>query len=217
MPNKHNDPYSDWPPVKQDNGKNWSEAKLTILRILWPMEWVHRDAIFSAVSQTYYDRRIRELRESGWQVETHSSGQMYRLISHEKLPGQSRQYPSAKQKRVIRERDQNTCQICGQKDKNLQFDHKIPFERNGPTDIINLQILCRTCNVEKRGACKNCTLESCENCPFAFPELYADKLTLFLDKTIADQISKASSTRGVSRAHIAIEIITKYFSSPEKH
>ena len=63
-----------WPPVKRDDGKNWSQAQLTILKLLWSLEWVEGKTIFDHVKQTYYDRRIRELRESGWQIETHSSG-----------------------------------------------------------------------------------------------------------------------------------------------
>jgi hypothetical protein len=86
------DPFNDWPPAKQDDGKEWSQAKLTILRLLWPGLWVEGAAIFEAVQQTYYDRRIRELRESGWQIET--QGKKYRLLSHEKSPGKESQYPS---------------------------------------------------------------------------------------------------------------------------
>lgn len=75
------------------------------------MEWVDRMTIFEAVQQTYYDRRIRELRESGWQIETHPSKKKYRLISREKLVGNKRTYPSRRQKSVVSERDNHTCQI----------------------------------------------------------------------------------------------------------
>ena len=68
------EPFDDWPPAKQDNGRNWSQAKLTILRLLWPGDWVEGAKMYEATQQTYYDRRIRELRESGWQIETRSSG-----------------------------------------------------------------------------------------------------------------------------------------------
>ena len=80
------DPYEDWPPQKQDSGKDWSEVKTKILYLLWPGAWVTGQEIFKVVNQTYYDRRIRELREAGWEIETHSSGQKYRLLSHHKLP-----------------------------------------------------------------------------------------------------------------------------------
>lgn len=114
------------------------------------MEWVEGSKIYDAVQQTYYDRRIRELRESGWQIETHPSGKMYRLRSHKKLPGNVRRYPTAKQKREVWERDEGTCQICRLPDDHMQYDHKVPLERHGPTEVDNLQLVCRSCNVEKR-------------------------------------------------------------------
>lgn len=55
----------DWPPTPPDKGGNWSKAKLTILKLLWTLDWVSGASIFNEVKQTYYDRRIRELRESG--------------------------------------------------------------------------------------------------------------------------------------------------------
>ena len=143
------DTFEDWPPIKRDDGKDWSAAQLTILKLLWNMEWIDRTTIFEAVQQTYYDRRIRELRESGWQIETHSSKTKYRLISHEKLVGNKRTYPSQKQKQMVSDQDNHTCQICKTSDENLQFDHKIPHERGGQTEVENLQLLCSPCNVEK--------------------------------------------------------------------
>ena len=217
MTNSQEAPLKNWPPVRRGNGKNWSQAKLTILKLLWPLKWVSGKEIFRVINQTYYDRRILELRESGWQIETHSSGQMYRLLSHDKLPGQERQYPNAELKRLVQNRDQNTCMICGQQDANIQYDHKIPFERNGPTTIENLQLLCRACNVEKRGACKHCALVSCEGCPYAYPDLFADKLIVFLDKTTTENLLNKSNQNGVSKSHIASEIISSYFSTPENN
>jgi len=205
-------PFDDWPPVKQDNGKDWSKAKLTILRLLWPMEWVEGSEIFKAVQQTYYDRRIRELRESGWDIETHSSGKMYRLVSHKKEPGQERQYPSAQQKRDIRQRDKDLCQICGLSDDNMQIDHKVPLERNGPTEEDNLQLLCRTCNIEKRGVCKRCTLKTCDGCPYAYPELFASRIVVFLDTDISQNLKEDSETRGVSESFIVSEILLRHYT-----
>jgi hypothetical protein len=59
-------PYYETPPVDEYRG-----AKLTILTMLWDGKWVQTDEIFAATRQTYYDRRIRELRdEDGWAIET---------------------------------------------------------------------------------------------------------------------------------------------------
>ena len=106
--------------------KKLSKAKQIILDMLWNMESVEGADIFKAVQQTYYDRRIRELRESGWQIQT--LGTKYRLVSHEKLAGNERKYPSAEQKRQVLERDKGICQICGVQDEHIQFDHKVPQE-----------------------------------------------------------------------------------------
>ena len=70
----------------------YGEAKLTILQMLWDGEWVLGDDILVAVKQSYYDRRIRELRdEDGWDIETgwleNAEGKRrpaYRLNSHER-------------------------------------------------------------------------------------------------------------------------------------
>lgn len=96
-----------------------SEAKRKILEILWSMEWVEGGDIFRAVGQTYYDRRIRELRESGWQIETR--GTKYKLTSRAKQAGNERVYPNAKQKREVFERDKGVCRICGVADATRSY------------------------------------------------------------------------------------------------
>ena len=207
------DPFEDWPPTKRDDGKDWSAAQITILKLLWKMEWIDGTTIFEAVQQTYYDRRIRELRESGWQIETHSSKTKYRLISHEKLAGNKRIYPSQKQKQEVSERDNHTCQICKTSDGNLQFDHKIPHERSGQTEVENLQLLCSPCNVEKRGACKHCMLESCEGCPYAYPELFEPRFTIFLDKNTAELLTSDSRGKGIPVPARISEVLSNHYKT----
>lgn len=53
--------------------------------------------------------------------------------------------------KVIR-RDNNTCQICSKTvlDKDIQFDHIIPWSKGGSSDESNIRILCPECN-RKRG------------------------------------------------------------------
>lgn len=173
------------------------------------MEWVEGAVIFQAVGQTYYDRRIRDLRESGWPIET--VGTKYRLTSRTKSAGNIRQYPNAKQKRAVLERDKGICQICGSSDLHIQFDHKIPQERFGPTEIDNLMLLCRTCNVEKRGVCKRCTLTTCEGCPYAFPELYGTRLTVSLDKDVATLVKAEAQRRGIPERNVILEILARHY------
>jgi hypothetical protein len=189
--------------------KKLSKVKQIILNILWPMEWVEGADIFKAVQQTYYDRRIRELRESGWQILT--SGTKYRLVSHEKLAGNERKYPSAEQKRQVLERDKGICQICGIADAHIQFDHKVPQERLGKTEVTNLQLLCRTCNVEKRGVCKRCTLKTCESCPYAFPEQFGTRFVVILDKFLAQKIRANARQENQSEVALVSDILKEHY------
>ena len=186
-----------------------SRAKETILDLLWSMEWVEGKDIFAAVQQTYYDRRIRELRESGWQIQT--QGTKYRLLSHEKLEGNERKYPTPDLKRQVRERDLDICQICGTRDDQLQFDHKVPQERLGQTTVENLQLLCRTCNVEKRGVCKRCTLISCDGCPYAYPELFRGRFVIMLDRTLTEKIRLDARKNGISESAQVAELLKKHY------
>ena len=45
-------------------------------------------------------------------------------------------------------RDGGKCVICGSQE-NLEFDHIIPFSKNGATTYRNMQILCKKCNIQK--------------------------------------------------------------------
>lgn len=186
-----------------------SRAKQIILDMLWSKKWIEGADIFKAVQQTYYDRRIRELRESGWQIQT--SGTKYRLISRKKLSGNERKYPSAEQKRQVLERDKGICQICGAADAHIQFDHKVPQERLGKTEVANLQLLCRTCNVEKRGVCKRCTLITCDGCPYAYPEQFDTRFAIMLDKTVVQKIREDAHHKGLSESAVISEFLKKYY------
>jgi len=53
-----------------------------------------------------------------------------------------------KLRRMVYERDEWACCICGSPD-NLQVDHIVPHSRGGQTKLENLQTLCFDCNLSK--------------------------------------------------------------------
>jgi hypothetical protein len=195
--------------MKYTREKKLSKAKQSILDMLWSLEPVEGKAIFEAVGQTYYDRRIRELRESGYQIKT--IGTTYQLTSRERLPGNEREYLSAEQRRQVRERDKAICQICGTADHHLQFDHKVPQERLGKAEVSNMQLLCRTCNVEKRGVCKRCTLTTCDGCPYAYPELFSGRFAIMLDKSLTEKLRAEARQKGLSESALIAEFLRNYY------
>jgi len=52
-------------------------------------------------------------------------------------------------KSFVWNRDGGKCVTCGRNEK-IEFDHIVPFSRGGSNTARNLQILCETCNREKR-------------------------------------------------------------------
>lgn len=60
----------------------------------------------------------------------------------------SRVIPSFIKKEVFK-RDQGKCVICGS-NKNLHFDHDLPFSRGGTSlTVKNIRLLCMVCNLKK--------------------------------------------------------------------
>lgn len=62
----------------------------------------------------------------------------------------SRSIPREVQLRVNR-RDNNVCQLCSKNvlDKDIHFDHIIPWSKGGSSDENNIRILCKKCNLER--------------------------------------------------------------------
>ena len=54
-----------------------------------------------------------------------------------------------KLREIVIRRDQGTCQLCGQEGKHV--DHIIPRTLGGSDELLNLQLLCVQCNLQKGG------------------------------------------------------------------
>lgn len=202
----------------------YGDAKFTILTMLWDAQWVLGDDIHVAVKQSYYDRRIRELRdEDGWDIETGrlenvegKNRSAYKLRSHRREKGIKRPSISDRDKAFVLERDRYTCQLCGADlhdgANNPQIDHKVPLLRNGPSELENYQAVCSNCNVVKRGICKKCTLPTCDNCYLAYPEKGANNLLINLTEVESAYLSRLAERLGITRIEALRRLIAKSLS-----
>ena len=55
---------------------------------------------------------------------------------------------SPKKRRDCYKRDGHVCVKCGS-EKNLTIDHIIPVSQGGKCHLVNLQTMCKSCNLEK--------------------------------------------------------------------
>jgi 5-methylcytosine-specific restriction endonuclease McrA len=126
--------------------KPLSEVKLKILRRLWhqdmvpfPKPWVSSSELLELTQQSYFDRRARELRELGCDIESHYheafKEHAWRLNSSQLSTPKHRDYLTKSQKQHLFEQHNFTCAICGQSAtpglRGLQADHKRPLSRGG--------------------------------------------------------------------------------------
>lgn len=189
-------------------------AHLRELVVLLPLnEWVKRDVLELAYGRSNYARRIRKIvAEYGWDIqrERRSAGPnddwyMRSSDGPVRLAHIRREVSPAVRVRIY-ERDSWICAVCrtnvskGQSLTLAQCDHKAPAERGGPSTEINLQTLCLQCNLKKRQACKHCTLTTCDKCPHAFPEKFAQALVLKLSVDAAARLEERSHRDGVPAA-----------------
>ncbi|QRG67716.1 HNH endonuclease [Brevibacillus choshinensis] len=94
--------------------------------------------------------------------------------------------PKKQEKEEISKRQEGLCNFCGSrllekksitistfaKDRVRQvFDHRIPVEKGGDSNLDNYQALCFSCNKYKWQICNLCHLETCDpNCALVKPE-----------------------------------------------
>lgn len=107
--------------------------------------------ITTAGGKVEWARRIRDLRQEGWQVEPVPGG--YVLRSKTRLKAKAGRAISQKLRFKLFQAANGACPICGARvseGAKLVIDHKIPLEWGGPTTEDNLWAICTTCNQGKR-------------------------------------------------------------------
>jgi len=72
-------------------------------------------------------------------------------------------------------------------------------------------LLCRTCNVEKRGVCKRCTLTTCDGCPYAYPEQFGGRFVVMLDKSLTQKIRAEALQKGLSESLLIAEFLRNHY------
>jgi hypothetical protein len=102
-----------------------------------------------------HPRRVRELAEAGWQIDSNldrtdlRSGE-YVMVAGDQLPAKAREH--IKLRFEILDRDDFRCQVCGTQagaGRRLQVHHILPVESGGTNDPDNLETLCDACHAGK--------------------------------------------------------------------
>jgi 5-methylcytosine-specific restriction endonuclease McrA len=183
---------------------------------------VHRTEIEQKYGRTNYARRIRKIvSEYGWEIERRrekngANDDIYiRRSDGPVRVAHLRREVGPVLRRVVYARDKWLCQMCGrdvsdgQTVTRPQCDHKIPAERGGASAIENLMTLCTVCNLKKRQSCYSCNLPSCDQCPLAYPEDFAQTLVLPLSKDAMSKLNEAAVRSGTPAALIVMQLIAK--------
>lgn len=104
-------------------------------------------------------------------------------------------------KQIVLRRQDGRCNICGSyvreasdirphtfaKDRvSMEFDHRIPVDRGGESDLDNYQALCHYCNKCKRQMCFVCHVQCNAQCALVTPEEYS--VVLATGEDISDRI-----------------------------
>lgn len=114
-----------------------------------------------------YARRVRELVEGGWQIDSYFDrpglhpGE-YVMTSEEQLDARAREH--IKQRQILLETAGWRCQKCGANPKSdqevrLQVHHKLPVHRGGGNDDSNLIVLCDACHAGEHATARTAVVD----------------------------------------------------------
>jgi 5-methylcytosine-specific restriction endonuclease McrA len=115
-----------------------------------------------AYSRAAAERRQLRLDMQRWHRNLHVSPARDDWLSYEPSAPPAGEYrarkpPSNQVRREVWQRDGGRCRNCGITDdeamqrtgEHLQYDHIVPFSRNGADTVNNIQLLCGPCNRAK--------------------------------------------------------------------
>lgn len=143
-----------WRLAKEVRNRKMSgkDSALAYLQAIFP-ESADADQLAYVCKIKSYARRIRELDEEGWRIQSNVDNSAlapgsYTLLSLERRPPRSRE--AIKRRYEILDRDGNRCATCGaspEKDQvTLQVHHVVWVSNSGTNDPENLITLCSNCH-----------------------------------------------------------------------
>jgi 5-methylcytosine-specific restriction endonuclease McrA len=103
--------------------------------------------LLSKQKVTFVDENVRQLIEESIQARRLDSERpvIVQLLANVRIPRLALQPTRAN----ILLRDEDTCQYCGKRTRELTLDHVIPRSRGGQSTWENLVASCRACNGKK--------------------------------------------------------------------
>src|SRR5258706_11136318 len=103
--------------------------------------------LLSKQKVTFLDESVRQLIEESIQARRLDSERpvIVQLLANVRIPRMALQPTRAN----ILLRDEDTCQYCGKRTRELTLDHIIPRSRGGLSTWENLVASCRSCNGKK--------------------------------------------------------------------
>lgn len=102
----------------------------------WDNEWFSAQVVHGLILERN-DRRERQAQRAIARATMPSSESQ---VSREPIPREVQHF--------VWQRDQGKCVQCGSQ-RNLEYDHIIPFSKGGSNTARNLQLLCGQCNRSK--------------------------------------------------------------------
>lgn len=153
--------------IRKQSGSGFDRG-LTYLKEIYP-EPAAADELFYVMKIKSYARRIREMAEHGWMIDSNVDDSSlppgtYRLTTLTQAPARVRE--AIKLRYSVFERDRFTCQDCGRKPVDgitLQAHHKLMVSQGGDNSESNLVTLCPDCHAGRHSLSKGNTQDELLN------------------------------------------------------